>query len=541
MPIAPIDSALQSYKIASHPLDVFVPSSTWHCVKPIPDLILNQLPIQQIKLPLLSFCQTELRSMGHNMALSHVADHRYFQYLRRLIFRISNNLCSSLEMNELLNMVMSSGYRSALMSLLSIQTISTRLVCERLGPVLLWRLDIELLNHIKDHQPEYILKEFGFGWLESLLNLYVYRGRRSDFFEDFLKEEDVKSSHLESMIVACTNEILFRGLEGRYRDTKTGCPLPDSQLAMILGAQILSCGCTARYEDDWLSYFKNPILRIAVFNSFVDLFGVNLIRCAWNTLHPSMFLDVIRLLEYLGFQDYICWNLLTALAQGNWGENPNTGILLQSSLSIVLLSSFEYSESTPFSFFEFLLSRDLEIFALVLSRAVTARYDQLIFKMKERGRDSENISKGRCVLDFCAELLLLSFYFGDEKQSIRGLFLEIFSTLFHSWKNKIIENMLQTIIAHQSEEWDYRGTSDLQRSDLAEQAPHPQEELRLIDHLFLYNRLDGVIYLKTKWILDGMCPTNLFEEFLTLSRNQDVELYVPVLMPTCQWLARFNL
>lgn len=130
------------------------------------------LSAQHVQGPLVILCKEQLEeTTGDSIQLSQVADHRYFTYLRRLLYRISNNLCDDLEIDKLLDAVMQYGYRPALKGVLAIQAVSIRIVCEAIIPNLLWRRDIELFEHIRKSQPS-ICKD----WYEILGILFSLRG-----------------------------------------------------------------------------------------------------------------------------------------------------------------------------------------------------------------------------------------------------------------------------------------------------------------------------------------------------------------------------
>ncbi|KAK6358236.1 hypothetical protein TWF730_007586 [Orbilia blumenaviensis] len=124
-------------------------ASSQHICQKIPTKVLNQLPIFSSEKLLLEVCRAQIKQKGGtSKELSRVANSGYFKYLRVLLYKLSNNLAEAYEIDELLDDIMKFGYWSSLKELLSLNILSIRMAAENMLPVLVVRLDEDLIHHI---------------------------------------------------------------------------------------------------------------------------------------------------------------------------------------------------------------------------------------------------------------------------------------------------------------------------------------------------------------------------------------------------------
>ncbi|KAK6501509.1 hypothetical protein TWF481_009347 [Arthrobotrys musiformis] len=129
-------------------VEAYIPLSQSLCQK-IPVQILQQLPIIASEKALLKICHDEIeKRYGSGKELSGVANSGYFKYLRVLIYHLSNNLFEVYEVDELLDKIMSFGYRPYLKALLSLNVLSIQMAAENMLPFLVCRQDEELVDLI---------------------------------------------------------------------------------------------------------------------------------------------------------------------------------------------------------------------------------------------------------------------------------------------------------------------------------------------------------------------------------------------------------
>ncbi|KAK6525669.1 hypothetical protein TWF281_010721 [Arthrobotrys megalospora] len=118
-------------------------------VQEIPESLIERLPINTTRQKLLRTFQNTNHSPEAETGLSNVAESGYFKYLRMLLYRLSNNFgASHIQIDELLDKAVSSGYYRLLKGLLSQKMLSVKIAAERLLPLLILRCDEDLISHI---------------------------------------------------------------------------------------------------------------------------------------------------------------------------------------------------------------------------------------------------------------------------------------------------------------------------------------------------------------------------------------------------------
>ncbi|KAF3183423.1 hypothetical protein EYR41_005965 [Orbilia oligospora] len=133
-------------------IEAYTPSSQALCQK-IPIQLLKQLPIMTSGEHLLQICEEHIKQRyGSGKELSGVANSGYFEFLRVLLYRLSNNLFHFEQVNKLLDNITKFGYRSSLKALLSLDILSIKMAAENILPILVWRQDEELVDLIYRNQ-----------------------------------------------------------------------------------------------------------------------------------------------------------------------------------------------------------------------------------------------------------------------------------------------------------------------------------------------------------------------------------------------------
>ncbi|KAK6528239.1 hypothetical protein TWF281_009486 [Arthrobotrys megalospora] len=166
---APDDTEYIALSQHSRRIELFVP--TPGALRPkIPECIYNDIPIQLAQECLSDICQTNnLRGQGPELGLDHVANANYFRFLKRLIYLLSNRLLEDKYLDSLLDSVIEAGYRPHLKVLLSQSTVSIKIACQNIMPLLILRGDEDMIDHILEckHSPN--------SWYSHLAFLEEYR------------------------------------------------------------------------------------------------------------------------------------------------------------------------------------------------------------------------------------------------------------------------------------------------------------------------------------------------------------------------------
>ncbi|KAF3937777.1 hypothetical protein ABW19_dt0205103 [Dactylella cylindrospora] len=251
--------------------EVFRPGTPQKLI-PMPTKLLERVPIARSTIPLLGICEAHLPPFQGNANkcedLGRIANSKYFKHLRRLLYRMSNALMDYAEADELLDIVMESGFRPALKDLLAIRSLITFTAsCIFLIPLLVIRNDRELLDHIFNAQTSI----------------------RIDWYK---------------MLAAVQGKKTF---EGEWHVTAT-------EAAILLGSAILAA------DTDSASLI--PLFSLEdpqdVDRIFKYIYSVGPCDFAVQVLDSDQAVGgIIEVLDELGQRNYICLSLLLALVTRN--------------------------------------------------------------------------------------------------------------------------------------------------------------------------------------------------------------------------------
>ncbi|KAF3288372.1 hypothetical protein TWF970_005448 [Orbilia oligospora] len=129
-------------------LEVCIPTVNT-TIQRMPQSVWRRLPAWESQKPLLQICQKTCQRFGQTeMGIGRLANSNYFKYLRTLLYRLSNSLIKFDVLYRLLDKVESLGFRSSLKELLSFKTNTVRVAAENILPLLIFRCDEDLIEHI---------------------------------------------------------------------------------------------------------------------------------------------------------------------------------------------------------------------------------------------------------------------------------------------------------------------------------------------------------------------------------------------------------